>query len=105
MAPSYATTQPERADIDALRGPAVVEFGTDWCGFCRSAQPLIGAAFVDYPQIQHLKVEDGKGRPLGRSFAVRLWPTLIFLKDGKEIVRVTRPDSADDVRAALAQIA
>lgn len=104
-AAAYATSQPERADIDALRGPAVVEFGTDWCGYCRGAQPLIGAAFADYPHMRHLKVEDGKGRPLGRSFSVRLWPTLIFLKDGKEVTRVTRPDNADDIRAALAQIA
>jgi thioredoxin 1 len=104
MAAPYSIQQPVRADIDALSGPAVIEFGTDWCGFCRAAQPLITTAFTDYPQVQQLKVEDGKGRPLGRSFAVRLWPTLIFLKNGQEVARLTRPDSADDVRAALAQI-
>ena len=32
MTSEYKTEQPERAEIDALAGPAVVEFGTNWCG-------------------------------------------------------------------------
>lgn len=100
----YATAQPARANIDELRGAAIVEFGTDWCGFCRAAQPLIAAALAAHPDIAHLKIEDGKGRPLGRSFAIKLWPTLIFLRDGKELARVVRPGSTGDVSAGLAQI-
>ena len=36
-------------------------------------------ALNEYPALRHLKVEDGPGRPLGRSFRVKLWPTLIFM--------------------------
>lgn len=99
------SNEPTRAEVDAQQGPAVIEFGTSWCGYCQAAQPLIAAAFASYPQVQHLKIEDGKGRPLGRSFRVTLWPTLVFLKDGKEIVRLVRPDDEADIRQALAQIA
>src|SRR5687767_12853192 len=84
-------SQPSRAEIDALPGATVLEFGTSWCGWCRAAQPLIGAALARHPQVRHLKVEDGPGRRLGRSFRVKLWPTLIFLKDGQEIGRLVRP--------------
>jgi thioredoxin 1 len=100
----YAKTAPERAEIDALRGPTVVEFGTDWCGFCRSAQPLIAQAFQGHGAVQHMKIEDGSGRPLGRSFGVKLWPTLIFMLDGKEVVRLVRPGDATEIRDALALI-
>lgn len=100
----YAEDQPARSDIDALRGPAVIEFGANWCGYCKAAQPLIEAAFAGHAQVLHLKVEDGKGRPLGRSFGVKLWPTLIFLDDGKEVVRVVRPRDAASISAALARI-
>ena len=31
---------------------------------------------------------DASGRPLGRSFKVKLWPTLVFLRDGREIERL-----------------
>ena len=97
----YVYPGPPRSDIDALPGPTVLEFGTDWCGYCQAAQPLIAEAFARHADMRHLKVEDGKGRPLGRSFKVRLWPTLIFLRDGQEVARVVRPDNADAVVQAL----
>ncbi|VTU34109.1 thioredoxin family protein [Variovorax sp. PBL-E5] len=100
----YETAQPSRAELDALRGPTLVEFGTNWCGICKAAQPLIGEALAEAPTLRHLKVEDGSGRPLGRSFGVKLWPTLIFLRDGREIARLVRPDSAAAIRDQLAQL-
>lgn len=100
----YAASEPARAEIDALTGPAVLEFGAPWCGFCSAAQPLLAAAFGAYPNIPHIKIEDGKGRPLGRSFRVKLWPTLVFLKNGTEVARVVRPANAAEIEDALAQI-
>ncbi len=50
-----------------------------------------------FPGVRHIKVEDGKGRPLGRSFRVKLWPTLVFLRDGKVIKQVARPGRAEIV--------
>ena len=100
----YSEAAPSRAEVDALQGPAVVEFGANWCGYCQAAQPVIEAAFADRSDVPHMKIEDGKGKPLGRSFQVKLWPTLIFLKDGKEVARVVRPKDAASVSAALAQI-
>ena len=101
----YAAQQPDPAEVAALLGPAVLEFGANWCGICKAAQPLIAQAFADHADLPHLKVEDGSGRPLGRAFGVKLWPTLVFLRDGKEVARVVRPDSAQAVRDGLAQIA
>ncbi|VTU26313.1 hypothetical protein SRS16CHR_03833 [Variovorax sp. SRS16] len=101
----YETAQPSRAELDALRGPTLVEFGTNWCGICKAAQPLIGEALAEAPTtLRHLKVEDGSGRPLGRSFGIKLWPTLIFLRDGQEIARLVRPDNAAAIREQLAHI-
>ena len=102
--PTYTAEAPSRAGIDALAGPAVVEFGTAWCGWCRAAQPLIASAFAGHAGVRHLKIEDGRGRPLGRSFGVKLWPTLIFLVDGSEAARLVRPAQADAIARALAQI-
>jgi thioredoxin len=100
----YAATEPKRADIDALQGPALLEFGSPWCGWCRRAQPLIAEALAAHPGVRHIKIADASGRRLGRSFGVKLWPTLVFLRDGRETARLVRPDDAAPVREALAMI-
>jgi thioredoxin 1 len=97
----YEVIEPRRSEIDSLEGPALLEFGAPWCGYCRAAQPLIAAALSEYPPMRHLKIEDGKGRRLGRSFGVKLWPTLIFLNGGKEIARLVRPLNSAMISEAL----
>ncbi len=98
----YAPETATRDDIDVLPGATVLEFGTNWCGFCTGAQPAIEAALSAYPDMRHLKVEDGSGRPLGRSFRIKLWPTLVLLRDGEEVARVVRPSNRAEVDQALA---
>ncbi|WCM24759.1 thioredoxin family protein [Paraburkholderia bryophila] len=98
---AYSTKAPSRAELDALPGATVVEFGTDWCGYCQGAQASIAQAFEPHADIRHLKIEDGPGRLLGRSFKVKLWPTLIFMRDGIEVARVVRPAGAADIAQAF----
>lgn len=96
--------EPSRAEIDALDEPVLIEFGASWCGYCVAAQPLIALALGRHPRVHHLKIEDGSGRPLGRSFGVKLWPTLVFLGGGKEVARLVRPSDRHPIEQALAQI-
>jgi thioredoxin 1 len=100
----YSRNEPKREEIDALQGPALLEFGNSWCGWCRRAQPLIAEALAGHPGVRHIKVADASGKRLGRSFSVKLWPTLVFLRDGVETVRLVRPGDAAAIRRAVAQI-
>lgn len=102
--PAYATQAPSRADIDVRSGPLLLEFGTDWCSHCQAAQAPIAEALVAYPDLPRLKIEDGPGRPLGRSFAVKLWPTLVLLQDGQVLGRVVRPRETAEVLNLLRQL-
>ena len=99
--PNFAEIEPSRAEIDALSSPVLIEFGAPWCGHCQAAQPLIAEALADTPDLQHIKIEDGPGRRLGRSFRVKLWPTLVLVRQGEELGRVVRPGSVDDVKQVL----
>jgi thioredoxin 1 len=101
MPQAYQTDQPERSAIEAEPGLVALDFGTDWCGYCRAAAPLIAGAVAAHPGVRHIKVEDGSGRPLGRAYRVKLWPTVVVLKDGKEVARVVRPADQDEVSQAL----
>ena len=104
METGYADAEPARAEVDALPGPTLLEFGSPTCGHCRRAQPLIAEALAAHPRVRHLKVADASGRRLGRSFGVKLWPTLVLLAGGQEVARLVRPTNAGAIREALATI-
>ncbi|MDX1551943.1 MAG: thioredoxin family protein [Marinobacter sp.] len=100
----YTAEAPELQEVQQTRGPLVLEFGTSWCGHCRAAQPHIEEAFTSRAEIPHWKIEDGKGRRLGRAFRVKLWPTLILLRDGQEVERLVRPTDTPSIARALGRI-
>ena len=104
MSIEYAEVEPKREEIDALAGATLLEFGTPWCGHCRRAQPLIAEAIASHPGVRHIKVSDASGKRLGRSFKVKLWPTLVFLRDGRETAKLVRPASAAEIDKALSHI-
>ena len=101
LSTQYAEKEPARAEVEALAGPTLLEFGNAWCGYCRRAQPLIAEAMAAHPRVRHLKIADASGRRLGRFFRVKLWPTLVFLRDGKERSRLIRPADAGSIAEAL----
>jgi thioredoxin 1 len=92
---TYAEREPTRAQIDALAGPLVVEFGAPWCGHCAAVQPALAELLARFPHVQHIKIHDGTGQPLGRSFGVKLWPNLVFLRDGKLMLQLARPGEGE----------
>src|SRR5471032_1417869 len=100
----YVESALSRAETGAMHGAVLLEFGASWCGHCRAAQAPLAAAFASHEAVRHFKVEDGPGRALGRSFRVKLWPTLVFLHDGKEVARLVRPLVAGEIGQAFAQI-
>ncbi|HEX5784552.1 MAG TPA: thioredoxin family protein [Burkholderiaceae bacterium] len=101
--PPYDSAAPTRAEVDAWPGLAVLDFGANWCGHCQAAQPALMTALSAHPGVRHLRLEDGKGRPLGRSYGVKLWPTLILLRNGQEVARLVRPTAVEQVNQFLAQ--
>lgn len=100
----FVTPEPTRDEIDAMRGAVLLEFGINECPHCQAAQPLIADALKHHSNVRHVRIEDGKGRRLGRTFAVKLWPALVFMKDGQEVARVLRPTTQREVDAGFASL-
>ena len=104
MSSQYLSPGPSREETDSFKGNAVLQFGNEFCGFCQNAEPFIIEALKSVKNLNHIKVEDGPGRKLGRSYRVKLWPTLIILKNGMEVGRVVRPNSVADIQRELSKL-
>lgn len=104
MNKNYLAVEPARDAVDAMKGAVLLEFGAPWCEHCRAADRFIEAALAAHPKVAHVRVEDGRGKPLGRSFKVKLWPTLVFLRDGQENGRLVRPAGGEAFERAMREI-
>ena len=100
----YTSVEPSLREIESIAGPVLLEFGNSWCGYCRRAEPFVKEALTSHQHVRHIRVADASGRPLGRSFGVKLWPTLVFLRDGKEVSRLVRPTGLASIKGALGRI-
>lgn len=89
--------------ISELAGDTLLEFGAPWCGHCQAANSAIKEVVAEHSGLRHIKIYDGKGKPLGRAFKVKLWPTLIRLHDGTEVARLVRPLGSDEVRQLISK--
>ena len=93
-ATNYAASDLQRETADTLQGSALLQFGTNWCSHCQNAQAIIEPVMASRPDVARHLIEDGPGRPLGRSYRVKQWPTLILLRNGQEVGRLVRPQDA-----------
>lgn len=93
----YSEDAPTFEQVSEMAGDIILEFGAPWCVHCQAAEPAIKAVLTTQSKLPHIKLYDGKGKPLGRAFKVKLWPTLILLHDGKEIDRIVRPLNTEEV--------
>lgn len=90
----YPSGEPTRAEVDALLGETLLEFGAPWCPHCQAIQLQLQHLLLD-SGIRHLKVEDGRGKSLGRSFSVKVWPNLVFVRDGQVLAQLARPSGSE----------
>src|SRR5688572_18165823 len=95
---SYQSQAPDPAECEAMAGLVLLDFGTNGCGHWVAAREPVAAWLDGRDSVGHLRIEDGSGRRLGRAYRVKLWPTLVLLRDGQEIARVVRPRELRDLQ-------
>ena len=81
---------------ETAKGLTVVDMYADWCGPCKMMAPIyedLAKQYGDKIKIGKLDVDSDPETP--GQFGVSSIPTIVFLKDGKEIDRLVGFQSKD----------
>lgn len=78
----------EASNFDEIsnKGFVVLDFHAKWCGPCKVMANLITKA--DHPGVKIIKVDTDQQQEIASKYGVTAIPTMVFLKDGKEIDRL-----------------
>ncbi|MBR2494748.1 thioredoxin family protein [Helicobacter sp.] len=75
-------------------GLCVVEMSAPWCQDCRKIEPIMQILESKYSQVRYISLDFDTNETLKDELAIRRIPTLIFYKDGQEVLeRLIETDS------------
>lgn len=68
--------------------PVVIDFSAEWCGSCKAVSRIISELAKDFEkEIKFCEVDAGKSSKFARKHNITALPTIIFMKQGKEVSR------------------
>lgn len=68
---------------------SVVDFGAEWCGPCRSLEPVINEIAKSYGDIVNIgKLNVDENPEIAATFGITSIPTILFFKDGELVDRI-----------------
>ncbi|MBK7403137.1 MAG: thioredoxin [Phycisphaerales bacterium] len=83
-------------------GVALVDFWAPWCPPCRMLGPTIDAIADEYAgRATIAKINVDESPTVAGSFGVQSIPTMVLMKNGKEVGRFVGVRSKGDIAAAL----
>lgn len=84
-------------------GFSIVDFFTNTCGPCKVFAKILESISLDLPFINIIKVNLSDYPAFGKKLNIDAVPTVLFVKDGKEVERVVGLMSADEVTEKIGQ--
>lgn len=86
----------------AVEKPALVEFYTDWCGYCKRSAPTMSALADEYgDRMVFVKIDGDKARGITREYGIRGYPTILFFNNGEETGRIVGARPEEEIRNAI----
>ena len=75
--------------VRSNEGISLLDFYADWCGPCRMVLPLVDEIAAEREDLLVGKINVNENPDLAREFGVLSIPTLVVMKDGKIINKVS----------------
>jgi thioredoxin 1 len=90
------------AEVLKSKMPVVVDFFAEWCGPCRSLTPIVEELARDFAgRVKIGKVDVDHASATPTRYGVRVVPTLILFKDGRDVETITGYKGKADLRKRI----
>lgn len=84
----------------------ILDFWAEWCGPCKVLKPImekIGEDYKDKISVKPINIEEDR-EDLSSQYKVRNIPTVVFIKDGKEVERFVGSKNYSDIKTLVDKI-
>ncbi len=85
-------------------GLYALKFGATWCGPCKILEPNLKKMEAEFPSINIKHIDVDEYPKLAKEYKIRSVPTVILLKDGQEVKRVSGASLIAPLRKAFREL-
>jgi thioredoxin 1 len=98
MSVTRVTDESFEKDILTMDKLVLVDFGATWCGPCKALEPVLAELANEYAgKVVIARCDIEEAPQTAQKFGVFSVPTVVFLKDGKEIHRFVGAERKDKI--------
>ncbi|MBE6787120.1 MAG: thioredoxin [Ruminococcaceae bacterium] len=84
-----SVTKENFESVKASEKPVLLDFFADWCGPCRMVSPIVDEIAEEHPEYLVGKINVDLEPELASAFSVMSIPTLVVMKNGEIVNRLT----------------
>lgn len=79
----------------------LLKFSASWCGPCRTMKPIIAELEREESDVEFEEIDVDENQELSVQFGIKAIPTIVFIKDGKEVARLVGLNSKANIKAQI----